>query len=32
LHNGILYLNTSETRTNTFILTLPIHQAIEFNL
>ena len=32
LHKGVLYLDKSTTGGNTFILTLPIHQAIEFDL
>lgn len=32
LHKGNLYLDSTDTHMNTFVLTLPVHQAIEFNL
>jgi signal transduction histidine kinase len=32
LHNGILYLGDSAAEMNTFVLSLPVHQEIEFTL
>lgn len=32
LHKGLLYLDISEAHLNKFVLTLPIHQAFEFDL
>ena len=32
LHKGALFVDKSETTINTFILILPVHQAIEFDL